>query len=119
MLITFTGPKSGKLYTTPVNYVRDSDHITVVSDRHRTWWRNLRGGAPVTVRVKGQDLKAVGETIEDEEAVASGLVAYLQKVPQYAKYFQVSLDRDGQPNREEATRAAQDKVIIRIQIAQE
>ena len=27
MLITFTGRRSGKVYTTPVNYVRDGDSI--------------------------------------------------------------------------------------------
>jgi hypothetical protein len=44
MLITYTGHKSGKLYTIPVNYVRDEDVLSVTSYRHRTWWRNLRGG---------------------------------------------------------------------------
>ncbi|MFQ6085544.1 MAG: nitroreductase family deazaflavin-dependent oxidoreductase [Candidatus Bathyarchaeia archaeon] len=113
MLITLTGRKSGKRYTVPVNYVREDDVFFVVSYRHRTWWRNLRGGAPVTVRVKGQELKAVGESIEDKEAVAAGLLAYLQKVPYYAKYFQVTLESDSQPNSEEVARAAQNRVMIR------
>ena len=117
MLITFTGRKSGKLYTTPVNYARDGDVLFVVSFRNRTWWRNLRGGAPVTVRVKGQDLAGTGEAIaDDKEAVAAGLAAYLRKVPNYAKYFQVTLDADGQPNSEEVARVAQDRVMIRIQL---
>jgi deazaflavin-dependent oxidoreductase (nitroreductase family) len=61
MLVTFSGRRSGRVYTIPVNYVRDGDVLLVVSYRHRTWWRNLRRGAPVTVRVKGEDLTCVGE----------------------------------------------------------
>jgi len=117
MLITFTGRKSGKVFATPVNYVREGDDITVFSYRHRAWWRNLRGGAPVTLRVKGQDLKAVGESIEDKNAVAAGLLAYLRKMPHYAKYFQVTIDPNGQPNPEEVARAAQNRVMIRFRLA--
>ncbi len=119
MLITFTGRKSGKVYTTPVGYVRNGDSLTFYTKRRRIWWRNLRGGAPVTVRVKGQDLEGVGETIEDEKAVAAILSAYLQEFPQYARYYQVTLDADGQPKPEEVSRAAQENVIVRVQIEQE
>jgi len=75
-LITVCGRKTGRLYTTPVDYVRDGDTITVVSRSHRTWWRNLRGGARVTVRVEGKDLKGVAEVVaDDREAVAKALLA--------------------------------------------
>ena len=117
MLITFSGRKSGKVYTTPVGYVRNDNDITVFSQRHSSWWRNLRGGASVTVRLKGQDLKAIGESIEDKKTVAAGLLAYLQKRPHYARFFQVTLDPDGQPNPEEVARASQNRVMIRVQLA--
>jgi len=117
MLITFTGRKSGKVYTTPVGYVRNGDEVIFFKQSHNIWWRNLRGGAPVTVRVKGKDLKAIGESIEDPKAVAAGLLAYLQTLSQYAKYFLVTLDPDGQPNPEEVARAAQNRVMFRVQLA--
>ena len=117
MLITFTGRKSGKVYSTPVNYVRDGDLITAFSQCNRTWWRNLRNGAQVTMRVKGRELKGIGESVEDKDAVAAGLLDYLRKVPTYAKYFQVTLDSDGQPNPEEVARVAQNRVIVRIKLA--
>lgn len=78
MLITFTGRKSGKIYTTPVNYVRDGDDFTVFSQCNRIWWRNLRGGAPVTVRVKGQNLKAIGESVDDREAAQNRVMIRVQ-----------------------------------------
>jgi deazaflavin-dependent oxidoreductase (nitroreductase family) len=120
MLITYTGRKSGKTYTTPVNYVRqnngDSDVFLTTSYRQRVWWRNLRGGVPVTLRMQGQDFKATAEVIEDEEGVAAGLMTYLQQVPNLAKYFEVSLNADGQPNRADVSKAAQNRVIIRMKL---
>lgn len=117
MLITYTGHKSGKLYTIPVNYVRDEDVLSVTSYCHRTWWRNLRGGAPVTVRVQDRDLKATAEVIEDDAGVAAGLMAHLQKAPQLAKYFQVRLDANGQPDAADVARIVQDRVVVRIRLA--
>jgi len=115
ILFTYTGRKSGKVYNTPASYVRDDDILLVVSFRRRKWWRNLRGGAPVTVRAHGQAWKTTCEVIEDDEGVAANLMTYLQQVPHYAEYFHVALDADGQPNAEDVARAAQDRVMIRIQ----
>ncbi len=71
----------------------------------------------MTVRVEGQDRKAIAESIEDKKVVAAGLLAYLQKFPHYAKYFQVTLDPDGQPNSEEVAQSVQNRVMIRVKLA--
>lgn len=72
----------------------------------------------VTVRLKGQDLKAIGQSIEENETVATGLLAYLQKFPKYAKYFQVTLDSKGQPKGEEVVRAARERVMIQVKLTE-
>jgi deazaflavin-dependent oxidoreductase (nitroreductase family) len=101
MLITVSGRKTGRLYTTPVNYVRDGDRIAIVSRSHRTWWRNLRGGTQVAVRVRGKDLKGVAEVVvDDKEAVAKALLALH---PRYSA--------------ERPARRAQDRVLVRIKVA--
>ena len=41
---------------------------------------------------------------------------YLQKVPQYARYFKVSLDPEGNPNPEDVAYAAKDRVMIRLRL---
>ena len=69
MLITVTGRKTGARYTTPVNYVRDGSTLTVFSWRQRTWWRNLRGGAPVALRLRGPSL-----SVEKARELAAQLV---------------------------------------------
>ena len=51
LLITFPGRKSGKQYTTPISYVQHGDTLLLgVGGR---WWKNLRGGVPVQVRLRG------------------------------------------------------------------
>jgi len=117
MLITFAGRKSGKTYTTPVNYVWDDDHtLLVVSPCSRHWWRNLCGGAPVRVYVRGQTLKGVGRTFEAEKAVEEGgLLTMLQKVPAYRRYWRVELDAKDHPKGpQDLLRIARDKTLIRI-----
>jgi deazaflavin-dependent oxidoreductase (nitroreductase family) len=54
MLVSVTGRKSGKTYTTPVEYKRTGNKVAVVSRAGRTWWRNLEGGAPVRVFLRGK-----------------------------------------------------------------
>jgi hypothetical protein len=77
-VITVTGRRSRKRYTTPVNYSRQGDTITVFSQRQRTWWRNLIGGGEVSILVQGQTLCGRGEVIETciEEMEAAMRQAY-------------------------------------------
>jgi deazaflavin-dependent oxidoreductase (nitroreductase family) len=112
LLITFTGCKSGRRYTTPVNYVLDGNVIFITSMRSRSWSRNLRRGAAISIRLKGQDMETYGDVIEDDENVTRQLIAYLQKAPQYARYFKVNLDPDGNQNPEDVAQAAKERVMI-------
>lgn len=115
MLITYQGRRSGKIYTTPVNYVRDGDTILVVSSADRTWWRNLRGGAHITARVQGRDFRAGARCNEDPGLVVEGLLVLLQRSPAYCKRADITLGTDGRPERSDnLPRLAQGKVIVRI-----
>ncbi len=58
MLITVTGRKTGKQYTTAVAYVRDGPRVVFFSGRDLLWIKNLAGGAPVRLRLRGKDLPA-------------------------------------------------------------
>jgi deazaflavin-dependent oxidoreductase (nitroreductase family) len=69
LLITFTGRKSGKVYTTPVQYHRDGDRILVITSRAYKWWKNLEGGASVRLRLRGQEQTARAETTLDENVI--------------------------------------------------
>lgn len=115
LLISFTGRKSGKTYTTPVSYTQNGDQVTVFT--HANWWKNLRGGVPVTLRMQGRDVRGIAEPIaEDKQAVANGLAAHLQQVRSDAKYYGVTFDDQGAPRAEEVEDAAQTVVMIRIHL---
>ncbi len=121
MLMTYSGRKSGKVYSTPMNYVRTreagAEVLITTSYRQRTWWRNLRGGVPVVVRVQGEALKAQAEALEDDLKVAEGLGRFLELVPAWAKYYRVKLDPNGKPNAADVAEAAKTRVVIRTRLA--
>jgi deazaflavin-dependent oxidoreductase (nitroreductase family) len=74
LLLTVTGRKSGKRFTTPLLYLRDGDDIVVIasnngSDRHPQWWLNLRAEPEATVQVMSQHHHVVArEATGDERA---------------------------------------------------
>jgi deazaflavin-dependent oxidoreductase (nitroreductase family) len=115
LLITFTGRKSGKMFTTPVSYSKQGDQVTIFT--HSQWWKNLRRNRPVTLRIKGHDFKALPLPIaDDKRAVAAGLVNHLKQVPFDARFYHVTLDANKNPNAGEAAEAAKTVVMIRLQI---
>lgn len=116
LIIGYAGRKSGKRYETPVNYVRDGDNLLVTSYQNRSWWRNLLGGAPVTVWLTGKRSEAHAEAYTDQAEVTRYLQAYLDKVPQQAKYFNVVLDEHGRPEAQQVAAAARERVIVRVRL---
>jgi deazaflavin-dependent oxidoreductase (nitroreductase family) len=118
LLISFAGRKSGKSYHLPVNYLRQGDILYLTSWRERRWWRNLRAGQPVTVRVQGQNLAALPSVIENDEGVAALLTTYFQIAPSLARYFRVGLDPQRKPLPADVRVAAQTRVMITLKIQQ-
>jgi hypothetical protein len=86
-----------------------------VSQVAHTWWKNLRGGAPVTVRVRGQTLTGMGQAVEDVHAVSAGLLLLLKRQPSVRRFYRLTLTSDGQPTDPAAlAQAARANVIVRI-----
>src|SRR5690349_10778816 len=83
MVITVTGRKSGNHYTFPVSYIRDGETLLVISQRYRTWWKNLCNGAPVTIFLQGHIWRARGETFTNIGMAAKILLLILQRIPRY------------------------------------
>jgi deazaflavin-dependent oxidoreductase (nitroreductase family) len=115
LLITFTGRKSGKTYTTPVSYSQHDDQVYIFT--HATWWKNLHSDRPVSLRIRGQELQGLPEPVaEDKRAIAAGLAEHLRKVSSDAKYYGVTYDEQGNPKTEEVEKAVQNVVMVRIRL---
>ena len=69
-LITITGRHSGRRYTLPVGYRRAGDTVTirVGAPERKQWWRNLRTGGSVRVRLRGVDHDGWAQATEDERS---------------------------------------------------
>jgi deazaflavin-dependent oxidoreductase (nitroreductase family) len=71
MLITFTGRKSGKVYTTPVQYAQQGQILSIITSEGYTWWKNLRSGADVSVHVRGTTYNGHAETSTDPQLIST------------------------------------------------
>lgn len=115
LLITFSGRKSGKTYTTPISYLREGNMVTAFS--HARWTKNLAGGAPVTLNIKNKAYRGQADLVtDDKEVIARELQRFLNIVRSDARFYQVKFDEDGTPNWEDVQRAAQTSYLLKIEL---
>lgn len=92
--ITVIGAKTGTRYSTPVRYFMVDDWTVILSQVHRTWWRNIKTQHHVELRI-GRDI------IRGEAYVAEGIEAHdvLRKCfaqnPRVAKFYNIVPDASG------------------------
>lgn len=74
LLLTTTGRKSGKQFTTPLYYLADGygqNMVLVASNggalKHPTWWLNLQANPEATVEVRGRKLKVKAREADAHE----------------------------------------------------
>jgi len=92
LLVTYTGRRSGRMFTIPVLYVEDGADLLVYVGRsaEKVWWRNLREGAPVHVRLRGRELAGTATAAVGDAGLRE---LYLARFPRAAK----SLATDAAP----------------------
>lgn len=64
LLLTYTGRKSRQSFTFPISYARQDDTFLLITHRRKTWWKNIQGGLPVTLRVRGQEIQGNAEVAD-------------------------------------------------------
>ncbi len=113
MLITFKGRNSQRKFTTPVRYVRVGDTVRCFTSSENQWWRNMRDGAEVVLRIQGEDKRYRATAIEnDPTQVRNGLEYYLGIFPQDAAYHDIRLNRDRSLVAEDLDRASRNAVVV-------
>lgn len=114
MLITVTGRKTGKRYAIPVRYLRNEGGIWAFTSLETKWWKNLIGGAPVSLRVEGKDASYRAEaTVNAPDQVRGALRTFLSRFPQDAPYHDVALGADGSLSEQDLEKAAVKTVWVK------
>lgn len=118
LLITFTGRKSGRTYTTPVGYEELDGTLYVTSQTDRVWWKNLRGGAEVSVRLRGERRVGYAEVIEDNGDVADYVLAFVDRHGlDSVSRLALSFRDDEVPDREQVAAGLDEVAVIEIELA--
>ena len=116
MLLTVTGCKTGRKYSTPVGFYREADTLWVMTSRDRTWWRNVKNGADVSLLLKGKTLHAFADAELDPNAVEARLHDYIRRIPMAAKSLGIRMENK-MPNTQDVSRVAQDKLFVKVQLS--
>jgi hypothetical protein len=114
-VITLKGRKTGRDLSVPINLIEDKDFYTIISLRERTWWRNLRGGAPAQILIKRKNLTLQGSVSESPDEVKQGLTQFFTNHANMAKYFKVNFNPDGSLNESDLEKAATERVVIKLE----
>ena len=109
LLITYRGRGSGRRFTLPVMYAERDGTLTIFvgHPERKRWWRNVRGGAEVEVRLRGRRLRGHAEVVEAAAAVESYLVRYprsrvaieVTDTPTFVRIAALTPERGGRPDR--------------------
>src|SRR5215203_6203929 len=111
MVLTFEGVSSGRTYSFPVGYAEDPEGL--VTFTRFSWWKNFREERPVSLRLRGREVRGTAVAVRDPEQVAERLAYYLRRNPHDGRYFGVRVGRDGRADPEDLAHAADRLVMVR------
>ena len=117
MLLSYTGRKSGKTYTIPIGYFVWGEGELMAFSTAR-WWTNLRGGTPVTLLVKGQQLNAVPTVIHEREAVIGTVEEFITRLGlATARKLPIGLPADREPTQADLRRVPPSATFVHFKIS--
>lgn len=113
LILTFTGRKSGKRFSTPVAYHWLDAQTLVVLTRSK-WWKNFQNGEPITVRVQGKTYPARAEIIHDNQVVWDTYIDPVLKESKNPREVGIMIPPDSTP--QQIREAASDMLAVKIQL---
>lgn len=93
MLISYTGRKTGKPYRQPVSYVQQ-DNVLLTPGGGKWKW-NLQDGQPVRIRLRGRDVLARPELIQDTNEIERLLAVMAAANPSVNAFVGIPTGPDG------------------------
>jgi hypothetical protein len=112
-LLSFKGRRTGRLYTVPISYHRESDVVTIITKRQRTWWRNFETPIEVELRLAGRRYVGKAEIAADDAETLEFMTQYLKERPIDAKAYGLA---KAEITKEKIARIIPHIVLIRIAI---
>jgi hypothetical protein len=73
-IVTYTGRRSGRTFSTPVGYRRAGDTVTISVElpERKTWWRNFTGdGGSLSLHLDGADRTGHAVALVDDKGRAT------------------------------------------------
>jgi deazaflavin-dependent oxidoreductase (nitroreductase family) len=93
MVITTTGRKSGKKFSTPIGYLRDGDDVIALTTEGSTnWWRNAVANGKATLEIQGDKFDAVISVVNDEAERQRIFALYKKDLKYFKINFRVELN---------------------------
>jgi deazaflavin-dependent oxidoreductase (nitroreductase family) len=112
-IITVTGARTGRRYSTPIQYVYEGGHYLVLSQQHRKWWRNIATNPDVELLVRGAPRTLRARVVEQPESVDL-IRRMLMFDHRIARFYHVPVGPDGEPPREPCEQLAEHMVVLVI-----
>jgi deazaflavin-dependent oxidoreductase (nitroreductase family) len=119
LLLRFRGRKSGVWRTTPVGYAREGDVVVIVTSPAYQWWKNIRDGAEVDVRLDGRWQLGRGRIVPPGDPGYDATVALQvrQRGPGVLRRFGVAVGDDGRVAPGDRESAAARAHLVRVELA--
>jgi hypothetical protein len=114
LLLTYFGRRSGRKLTIPVNYTREGETLILFSD-HR-WWKNLQGGAPVSVLLQGRRHAGRANVLTDGMDVVEVVERFIAQfgAKDTGRRIGLALDDEQPPTPNELLAAMTRHVVVRL-----
>jgi hypothetical protein len=97
MLVFLTGRKTGKSYRQPVSYVRDG--AVLLTPGGGNWKLNLAEGRPERIRLRGRDVLARPEIVDDAGQIERLLGVMTAANPMVGRFVAIPNGPDGRFDR--------------------
>jgi len=93
--------------------VDDERRIQCFTDRSNQWWRNMRGGSVVTLRIAGENYRVMATANhEDPEKIKQALGKLLTQFPGDAPYYEIAAQTGAKISDQSLLKAAQRTVMV-------
>lgn len=89
MVITTTGRKSGKKFTTPIAYQRDGKNIIAVNPGNSNWLHNVVSSGEAILEIKRQVIPVTGAVVKDDQERQRIFDLYRQNPSTFERLFKV------------------------------